>query len=441
MMSLRNIFIFPLLCAFSATVFCAETVIEVKFKEMSPITTAYGYELGQGKPGEIFEVQETRGPLAFGFYKMETGGIRGYVLLSNLEKSDELQKFIDAENARRKKLDVALEKKIELLQLPQPPGKTLTQYVEDKQEDFTAVRGVMLESTVWTKQKSPYLITGPVYVPSGTMLFIDPGVEIYCEKSENPGARISSGQVNGIIVAGNILAIGRPGQAISFRGFRSKPADRNTWGGITILGNSDPGNIFRWVIFENAATAISCGRGPVISNCIFRYNYSGIFLDETSETAIVSNNIIINNNTGIEVRGTPSTAEIFNNIIAYNTPVGGIRAWRNPEALIAYNNMYENTQDYIGWSPYSTDVRVNPMFADLKNGDYHINEKSPLIGRGRGGSNIGLYSGRDAINIPREKPVVEEKKEDNGAEKEKEKTKEEKTGTEKDKTKEKIKNK
>jgi hypothetical protein len=452
-MTLHRIVVFSsLIILIAAGAFCTEPKVEVKFKETSPITTAYGYELGRGKPGDTFEVQETRGPIAFGFCPSEAGGTRGYVLLAHLESTDELRKFMDAEKSRRNKLDVALEKKVELLQLPQPPGKTLTKYVEEKERDFMTVRGVMLESTTWTKDKSPYLINGPIYVPSGMILFIDPGVEIYCEKSENPGARISSGQVNGIIVAGNILAIGRPEQAISFRGFRSKPTDRNTWGGITILGSADPGSIFRWAIFENAATAISCGRGPVISNCIFRYNYSAVLLDETSDSAIVSNNIIMNNNTGLEARGTPSTVEIFNNIIAYNQPNGGIRAWQGAEPLMAYNNMYQNEQDYIGWSPYSTDLLANPMFADIKNGDYHINEHSPLIGRGRGKSNIGLYGGRDAIHVPREKAVViEEKKEEKGGTKEKEKEKvkeelrekgkDEKGKIEKEETKEKSKTK
>jgi len=398
--------------------FGAEKGVRVKFaKENSPITTAYGYELGQGNKGDTFIVQETRGDLIFGYYPTTLGGIRGYVLQANLDQTDELKEFIKAEKARRDKLEVALEKKVELSKLPQPPGKTLTEYVEDKQEDFTTVSGVLLKSVTWTKDKSPYLITGPVYIPSGVILFVDPGVEVYCEKSESPGAGISSGQVNGIIVAGNVLIIGRPTKIITFRGFGSKAKDRSTWGGIHILESADPGSIFRWAIFENAATAISCGRGPVISNCIFQHNYSGLLLDEKADTANVLNNIFISNTTGLEVRGTPSMAEIYNNIFAFNEPNGGIRAWRGAEPRITYNNLYKNAQNYIGWSPFSTDILANPMFADIENGDYHLFSQSPLIGGGRGKSTVGLYAGRDAIHVPPEKVPDTEKKEDEGASK------------------------
>ena len=268
-----------------------------------------------------------------------------------------------------------------------------------------------MKSVTWTKDKSPYLISDPVYVPSGIILSSTPASRYTLRNRKNPGARISSGQVNGIIVAGNVLAIGRPDQVISFRGFEAKPEDRNTWGGITVLDSADPGSIFRWAVFENAATAVSCGRGPVISNCIFRYNYSGLLLNEESETASVFNNLFLSNSTGLEVRGTPSRAEAYNNIFAFNAPNGGIRAWRNPEAMIAYNDMYRNAQDYLGWSPYSTDLRVNPMFADFENGDYHLNPRSPLIGRGRGDSNIGLFGGRDAVRMKTATPEDEEKKE------------------------------
>ena len=98
--------------------FCAETRIPVKFKETSPITTAYGYELGQGRKGDIFEVQEARGAMIFGFYPTEEGGIRGYVLLSTLDSTEELEKFVEAEKKRREKLRVALKKKLELSRLP-----------------------------------------------------------------------------------------------------------------------------------------------------------------------------------------------------------------------------------------------------------------------------------------------------------------------------------
>lgn len=410
-MTIKAVGITLMVFLFAPGILCAAARIPVKFKEEAPIKTAYEYELARAKAGEDFEVQESRGATLYGFYPTETGGIRGYVLLKHIDVTDELSQFIRAEAARRGKLKVGLDRKAELSKLPQPPGKRLTKYVEDKAEDFTSVSGVMLESTTWTKDKSPYLITGPVYVPSGVILFIDPGVEIYSEKSKDPRPRasISSGQVNGILIAGNILAIGRPDQIISFRGLKSDPSNRTTWGGIHVLDGGDPGSIFRWVIIENAATGISSGSGPVVSNCIFRYNYSGILLNERSDTANIFNNLIISNNTGLEARGTPSTAEVYNNIFAYNQPNGGIRAWKNAEPLIAYNDMYANNPDYQGWSPYSTDMRVNPMFVDAKNGDYHVYSRSPLLGRGRGGSNIGLYPGRDAVHVPRETTIEEEK--------------------------------
>jgi len=83
--------------------YCADEELIVKFKEDTPITTAYGYVLGQSKVGDSFEVEEAfevekaDNALIFGYYPTETGGIRGYVLLSNLEESKELDEFVEAE--------------------------------------------------------------------------------------------------------------------------------------------------------------------------------------------------------------------------------------------------------------------------------------------------------------------------------------------------------
>jgi hypothetical protein len=170
------------------------------------------------------------------------------------------------------------------------------------------------------------------------------------------------------------------------------------------------------------------GSSPLIKNNI-------IFLKGIANGGIHSgiggNTIILNNNiiaiTGYDgIYGNGSYLKIINNQISgkltsyginhigpYDTvknnnvtAIGkGIGVWNNQNLLIKYNNSWNNTINYGGFTPDTTNLSVDPMVIndDTIQGDldFHLQMFSPLIDAGdpiildkdSSKSDIGLYGG------------------------------------------------
>jgi predicted outer membrane repeat protein len=125
-------------------------------------------------------------------------------------------------------------------------------------------------SGTFTKDNSPYYISGDLIVPHGETLVLEPGVTL-CFNEDC-----------GIVVQGSLQAKGLPGDSIRFT---SDPGNENSsWKGV-LLDNVQLGNdssIFDYAIFENSFSASDGAALKIIksyafriSNCLFRENQSG----------------------------------------------------------------------------------------------------------------------------------------------------------------------
>ncbi len=97
--------------------------------------------------------------------------------------------------------------------------------VADSASGKTQISGLIAESTRWTVEGSPYLVTGPVLVDSGATLTLDAGVEV----------RFTRG--TGIDVAGALVAIGAEDSPTILTSASPEP-EAGDWRGIRFLDGS-----------------------------------------------------------------------------------------------------------------------------------------------------------------------------------------------------------
>lgn len=127
----------------------------------------------------------------------------------------------------------------------------------------TEVSGTMLgENLIWTKEKSPYLVSGTVVVKKGTTLTIEPGVDVQFAGNY------------GITVEGTIKAIGTETEKISFYGIGE---GENNWLGIN--GRNDNLSMLKYVDIQGTTKGLQ-GKMTVFdskinTNQFALYNFSG----------------------------------------------------------------------------------------------------------------------------------------------------------------------
>ena len=182
------------------------------------------------------------------------------------------------------------------------------------------------------------------------------------------------------------------------------------------------------------------GSGPTIKNNIIRSS-AGIKLAQGG-SAIVENNIIVNsgyigidyfansnvfiNNNYVKGKLGSDGIKLWSNIIAKNNVVTnssrGISKYSSQNPVVQYNNAWNNTINYDGIFPDTTNISVDPMVVndDSTQGklDFHLQMYSPLIDAGdptildKDGSrsDIGLYGGPYGesyvyVDLPPRSPV------------------------------------
>jgi hypothetical protein len=129
--------------------------------------------------------------------------------------------------------------------------------------------------------------------------------------------------------------------------------------GISIVG--DHGTVFGNIV-SGATTGIDLGAETgvfVAQNTLYDCSTAGIDAT-TSGSNIIINNILCNCGKGIY--GNASY----------------------PQALVDYNNYYNNTTDVDGVTKGPNALAVNPNFTDAANGDFSLDSASDLIGAGLG---------------------------------------------------------
>jgi len=140
----------------------------------------------------------------------------------------------------------------------------------------TTVSGLIAQSTTWTKTNSPYTLTGPVGIPSGVTLTIEPGVIVNLVSYY-------------LVINGSLVAKGVNNEKIQINGANGSPPTTSLGSsiaisfsyGITINGDGS--------IIENAvinSVRIALVGSSVINNCTIT-GYTSL-----GQSSIVSNSLV-----------------------------------------------------------------------------------------------------------------------------------------------------
>ena len=190
-------------------------------------------------------------------------------------------------------------------------------YEEHQENGKTYIFGEITEDTVWTKEKSPYIVTGNITVAEDKILTVEPGAEIRFDGWY---------QIN---IKGTLNAVGEKDDYITFTSNWDNPYV-GSWRGIS-LGNSSENNIIQYSIIEYADTGIYGNDIPDITlkNSILKNLNRGVEYC----TGTVSHNYFVNANTAFE---DPRECEITNNYISGSTRVFSCTS---SETIIHSNNI------------------------------------------------------------------------------------------------------
>ena len=152
---------------------------------------------------------------------------------------------------------------------------------------------------------------------------------------------------------------------ITVEGFVIRGGSATTGGGLYLSGPL-AATIQNVMFYGNTAThgggLASAGGAPRLYNNTFAYNTAtsnggGLYL--AGSTPVLSNTIVVSN--------SASTG-------------GGLYVVPGTTPSLAYNDFWHNSGgDYAGISPGSTDLAVDPRFADPAGGDLHLRPDSPCL--------------------------------------------------------------
>jgi len=278
----------------------------------------------------------------------------------------------------------------------------------------TYVRGDVF-TTVWTRSRSPYIVTGPNTVRSDNVLTIEPGVDVLFQE----GAFLQ--------VEGSVQAVGTETDSIRFLK-RTAPS----WGGIRITGRDS--STFAYVRVSDASHDGNGGgislRGnvrlylshSVVSNNVTMRDGGGIYLSATGllgtrsprltmDYCLVAGNYAARDGGAIYSKG--AYVRLVNCSIAGNTALrwgGSARISELSEFTLRNCVVWQN--DPVGISCEVTSVAEvtycdlqsparagreagaprlaaqtncivpNPLFVDPEHGDFHLRPGSPCIDAG-----------------------------------------------------------
>ncbi|HRI47515.1 MAG TPA: right-handed parallel beta-helix repeat-containing protein [Ignavibacteriaceae bacterium] len=194
--------------------------------------------------------------------------------------------------------------------------------------------------------------------------------------------------------------------------------------GINIAGSIDNKVLVRnntiYVQENNTGIQISFGTRPTIINNVIYTNHRhahGIYTGGSDTTKIFNN--VVSSKGGYGIPLTNLQTYCYNNLILgyfsaagfrvgtqnnnfYNNNVSDseIGVQSSPgNSIIKYNNSWNNSLNYAGLTPDSTNLSIDPMLVDTL--DFHLQMYSPLIDAGEPSifdkdssrSDIGLYGG------------------------------------------------
>ena len=166
--------------------------------------------------------------------------------------------------------------------------------------------------------------------------------------------------------------------------------------GVTIISNTIENNGLKGVEIKGVATYGLIANNIIRDNlddgiAIFGENYeihNNIIYDNSSEgieinasSSAIFNNAIDGNNNGLLCNGSDQST-IKNNIISNSVDGYGIIAINTAVIDINYNNIYNNSANYIGVLPDVGNISENPQFSGIPGNEYYLLGSSPCIDAG-----------------------------------------------------------
>lgn len=257
--------------------------------------------------------------------------------------------------------------------------------IRDKQQVFGA----------WKIEQSPYFIQGEAVVPKGKTLTIAPGTVVNFRTGENYDYSDAGFDVGFLKIEGTLIARGKADNPIMF----TRNGDYGYWG-LLLFNTSKKDNLLQFVQIRYANRIINSDVGDVTGAVSF--HRSAATIDST----------IISHNNGVGIHCWKSShPRINNSIIAYNKREGieyegnsspvitSTILWGNQESFwnvsgrprIAYSLVQESSLDQGIVDRGRNIFGENPGFNDPDNFDFSVEDDSPVIGSGKGGTNIGAF--------------------------------------------------
>ena len=257
---------------------------------------------------------------------------------------------------------------------------------------FTTINGDL--SGTLLKNKSPYLVSEKISVPSGVTLTIEPGTLIFFKPSA------------GFFISGGLRAIGTKEQPIVLQGFG------NSWIGIH-SENSTDSLIFKYCNIEEIYLPVErefdyggveiSNANVVFKNCYFYFNYSryGGALSIFFCNSEIMNNIFYDNESvdyGGAILSQNSSNKIINNTFYKNicSNFGSAISIVDPVNEDIQNNIFYKNFSFRDIPPIfllsgdSTKVleqfnyldpdSLTPQF--ISTSDFHLQQNSPCINAG-----------------------------------------------------------
>lgn len=176
------------------------------------------------------------------------------------------------------------------------------------------------------------------------------------------------------------------------------PAEQNIYD-VNIIGNTLYNGTNSSTVFQHSRENKSLYNIKIKNNLVYN-NRFGIRANILINSEI-SNNTIYNCTNGILADMTfPASVMIKNNIITNNNDTGILKASSsNVIFYLSYNNVWGNTDDYVGISPGAGDISLDPLFANPANGDFHLKSTA-----GRWAENRWITDDEDSPCIDAGKP-------------------------------------
>lgn len=226
----------------------------------------------------------------------------------------------------------------------------------------TEICGVLRAGTTFKLSKSPYLVTGDVWVPVNSRLRIEAGVEVImgakgkCE-AKFSGVDWADSNYATLHIDGGFFAQGTRDKPIVFR----SPEKGMLWDGIRIKQGNRIRTHIENVVIEDAHRGLLVRNSSfVLTSSVFRDNNVGVYLHSSADLGIF--NSVFTNNTSAGIFQKNSSPSIASNFFINNVQNG---IWSDSRAglIIQHNLFFENGMEDCYHCPSDLGVLVKESLA------------------------------------------------------------------------------